>query len=197
MCSPLMRSPSMRSLCYSLFGGLLIASLGACAPRLESSDDWYEKGMSQVQEGRGKAAIASFDQAIALAHPDPAVYVNRGLLYDEQGDYAAAIKDYSAAIQRVPDLDEAYYNRGNTYHKLGEFEKSVADYSKAIEIKSDYVYAYANRSVSYKKVGELDKAIADLNSALKLFKAEGDTANEAKVKQEIVRVSALKAKAPK
>ncbi len=189
---------AMRSLVFPVLGSLLIsASISACGSRLETSDDWYEQGMDQVQQGQREAAIASFDQAIALAHPDPAVYVNRGLLYDEQGDYAAAIADYSAAIQRVPDLDEAYYNRGNTYHKLKEFEKSVADYSKAIEIRPDYVYAYANRSVSYEQAGELDKTLADLNSALKLFQAEGDRANEAKVSQEINRLTALKAKTPK
>jgi tetratricopeptide (TPR) repeat protein len=188
----------MRSLCYTILGSLLIAgSISGCRPQLETSEDWYEQGMSQVQDGQVEAAIASFDQTIALGHLDPAVYVNRGLLYDEQGNYAAAIADYSSAIQRAPELDEAYYNRGNTHHKLREFEKSVADYSKAIEIRSDYVYAYANRSMSYEQAGELDKAIADLNSALKLFRADGDAANESKVSEEIKRLSDLKAKKSK
>ena len=103
------------------------------------------------------------------------------------------LADYTTAIEQSPDLDEAYYNRGNTYHQLGEFEKSVADYGKAIEMRPDYAYAYANRSVSYEQMGKVEKVIADLKSALKIFQADGDTANEDKVMQEIKRVSVLKA----
>ncbi len=182
----------MRSLLYTPLSVLLLSvSMSACRPQPQTSDDWFEQGMAQIQHREADAAIESFDRAIALGNPNAAVYINRGILYDEKGDYAAAIADYTTAIQQSPDLDEAYYNRGNTYHQLGEFEKSVADYSKAIEIRP--AYAYANRSVSYEQMGEIERAIADLNSALKIFQADGDTTNEDKVMQEIKRVSMLKA----
>ena len=185
----------MRSRRLSISFGILLfsVSVSACRPQPQTSKDWFEKGMTQIQNREAGAAIESFDRAIALNSTDTAAYINRGILYDEKGDYAAAIADYTTAIEQFPNLDEAYYNRGNTYHQLGEFEKSVADYSKAIEMSPDYAYAYANRSVSYEQMGEIEKAITDLKSALKIFQANGDTANEDKVMQEIKRVSRLKA----
>ena len=183
----------MRSLLYPPLGVLLVAvSISACRPQPQTSNDWFEKGMTQIQNREVDAAIKSFDRAIALGNPSAAAYLNRGILHDEKGDYAAAIADYTTAIKQSPNLDEAYYNRGNTYHQLGEFKKSVADYSKAIEIKPDYAYAYANRSMSHEQMGKINFALADLKSALKIFQAEGDTANEARVIQEIKRVGRLK-----
>jgi tetratricopeptide (TPR) repeat protein len=77
--------------------------LGGCGE--DSPQKLLMKGMQAAVQGDEAAALASLDQAVALAPDDPSLFFVRGGLHDSLGDPAAAIADYERAIMLAPHLE--------------------------------------------------------------------------------------------
>ena len=106
------------------------------APDSEARD-YYESGADHLEADEYEAAIADFDQAIAV-QPD---YVNalwsRGVTYSELGDYEAAIADYDQVIA-LDDSDLLiYFLRADAYGELGNDEAAAADYQFILDNNPD------------------------------------------------------------
>jgi Flp pilus assembly protein TadD len=117
---------------------MLLALLALPAPALASSasEDAQRYGISEMKNGRWRAALRFFTRAVKLGQM--------------KGEAAAGL----------------YLNRGITYHYLGKFKKAIADYNMAIKLKRNYGYAYNNRGWSYEKLGHKALAIRDYRRAL-------------------------------
>lgn len=78
-------------------------ALDLLSDRLDKAMAHNERGLGYFALGKLDAAIADFDQAIALSPQDANAYYNRGLAHRESGDRCAAIADFDHAIERSPD----------------------------------------------------------------------------------------------
>src|SRR5262249_26051680 len=78
------------------------------------------RGLARNKLGDQPAAIADFDQAIALKPDYAEAYWGRGLVRSVQGDWAAAIADFDQAIALKPDYVEAYAGRGAARQRQGD-----------------------------------------------------------------------------
>ena len=81
-----------------------------------------EATLKLVQEGKWDAAIAKWDEIIALL-PDSNIkadaYCNRGAAKGRMGDHKGAIADLDRAIEINPQFMMAYNNRGKTKEQHG------------------------------------------------------------------------------
>ncbi|MEZ4708787.1 MAG: tetratricopeptide repeat protein [Caldilineaceae bacterium] len=127
-----------------------------------------QSGPSPPRPGELDAAIADYDQAIALNPQDADAYYNRGNARRDQGELDAAIADYDQAIALNPEYKEAYGNRGPSPPRQGDLLNAIADYDHVIALDPKDPLAYNNRGSIHRDQGELDAAIADYDQAIAL-----------------------------
>ena len=74
---------------------------GAMNPK--RSEPWLNIGVLQFRQGDSRAAISSFDKALALGTDVPAVaYYGRGLAQEDMGNLKAAYADLRKAVELRP-----------------------------------------------------------------------------------------------
>jgi tetratricopeptide (TPR) repeat protein len=157
-----------------LFVAILSLSLIVCLtyPAWAGGLDDAKAGIEAFDGRNYDEAIRLFTKAIEsgeLSREDLwAVYVLRGLAWDNKKDYDKAIADYTKAIEINPKNAEAYYSRGNAWYDKGNNEKAIADYTKVIEINPKDAEAYDSRGDAWEKKGNHAKAKADYDKAKEL-----------------------------
>ncbi|MCL2348464.1 MAG: sigma-70 family RNA polymerase sigma factor [Planctomycetaceae bacterium] len=122
--------------------------------------------LMQCQEKYPAAAIAGYDQAIAVfAERGEAIRTNlfyrrlvheRGSVKFFSGDYRGAVEDFSIIADQAP-YPEFLYNRGYAHEKLGETDAAIADYSKAITIWEEKLNDLNYRIETYLPRSDLDE----------------------------------------
>ncbi len=96
---------------------------------------FYKKQADEnAAKGELEIAITNYTKSIELNSKNPAVYLNRALVFFKKKDYESAINDYDKVIEINPKELIAYSNRANSFEKLGNVEKAVADYKKILEL---------------------------------------------------------------
>ena len=93
------------------------------------------------------AALADFNQAIALDPNLARAYLNRGIIYGTLKDYSAALADYTQAIALNPNYAKAYYGRGITNRNLKDYPAALADFNKSIVLDPNLAQADYNHQV--------------------------------------------------
>ena len=101
---------------------------------------WFNQGNQQHEVGDFEAAIASYDQALALRADLYEVWFNRGNALSNLGRYEEAIASYDKVLEIRPDVQEAWHNRGNALSSLGRLDEANASFEKAKEIQSNSTY---------------------------------------------------------
>jgi predicted O-linked N-acetylglucosamine transferase (SPINDLY family) len=115
------------------------------------------------------AAVASYDQAIALKPDLAEAFHCRGNALQDLKQFEAAVASYDRAIAIKPDYPEAFNNRGVALQALYRFDGALASYDRAIALKSDYAEAYNNRGNVLKEAKQFEQALASYHQALKLM----------------------------
>lgn len=121
----------------------------AAAPGL-----WNKIGVTELQIGRHKDAIKSFDRAIKLDPRLAEAYNNRGAVYYISGaqqqtvaeragksvpggarkNYRKAVSEYQKALAIREDNASYHSNLGTAYFALKEFPAAINEYARAIQI---------------------------------------------------------------
>ena len=87
--------------------------------------DLVKDGILKAKFGDYKAAMASFDKAIAMDSTQIEPYFNRGVARSELKDYKGAIKDFSKAIYLKPAYPEPYFNRAVAKDYLKDYSGAL------------------------------------------------------------------------
>lgn len=121
----------------------------------QNAEGYYLRGLSRLDEGYLKEAIADFNHSLELNPKNSeVVYFSRGVAYAYQeptrggsntlDPLKQAIEDYSLAIKANPGYADAYYNRGVAHLEQNNKTAAIADFNKAAELyrklgrKDDY-----------------------------------------------------------
>ncbi|HEY3155933.1 MAG TPA: tetratricopeptide repeat protein [Candidatus Eisenbacteria bacterium] len=126
-------------------------------------------------EKRFDAALADFNQALALNSRSSVIWNGRGNALAALGGYDSALVSYDRAIALNPRWAEARNNRGAAKLRKGDVAGSVADFSRAIELNATGRQAYANRAIAYVEMREYEGAISDCRRAIELDPKSPDT----------------------
>lgn len=117
---------------------------------------------------RYDAALADFDQAIALNPNVSKVWVNKGNVLAAMGRNDSSLVAFDRAIALKPDFADAWNNRGALKLQMGDNAGAVADCSRAIELDPNHRDAFANRSLAHVNLGQFDGAVEDSRRAVQL-----------------------------
>ncbi len=129
---------------------------------------YNNRGNAFAKLGNLYAALADFEQGIALNPNNAAAYIGRGNAHYSQGDMNAALVDYDRAIALNAEFALAYYNRGIVYHKQNNLDSALSDYNQAILLNPTDVRVYSNRGIVHNDQGNSQVALADFDHAIAL-----------------------------
>lgn len=106
------------------------------AIEMDPNDNSYvgEKADLLYDMGRGKEAIATYDQYISANPEYYGGYYRRGFLKDNLNDVDGAIEDYSMAIALNPNIAYAYLGRADKLLLKGDTLAAREDYRQVLEL---------------------------------------------------------------
>jgi len=133
-------------------------------------DAYYNRGLYYYYQNgtRLDAALADFDQAIALNSRAAKAWLNKGIVLSERNQVDSAFVCIDRALQIQPDLFAAWSNRGRMKARKGDLAGAVADFSRSIAINPRYRDGYRNRALVYTMMEEYEKSITDSRHVIEL-----------------------------
>lgn len=162
--------------CYSELGYYELALENLTrAMELDPEDVNYvaKKADLLYDMGRGKEAIATFDDFINMTPEYYGGYYRRGFMKENMGDVDGAIEDYSMAIVLNPDYAYAYLGRADQYMLKGNRDAAMNDYKMVVQldtVPSDNSCA----QYAYLKLGDVEKAKSFQNAIIEKYDAPGN-----------------------
>ncbi|MDZ4877658.1 MAG: Photosystem I assembly protein Ycf3 [Chroococcidiopsis cubana SAG 39.79] len=139
---------------------------------------FFNEGVIEDIQGRGKEAIENYDQAIKLNPNFARAYYKRGLTNVKQGRVNVDREQYNKALddyQRAQRLDVRYTNSAEFYNGLGvvylnleEFQKAISNFKNAIKINPKDDDFYHNLGFAYFRTNDYGNAIKYGKKALQL-----------------------------
>ncbi len=140
-------------------------------PEAYSTRGWAKFTLGQLQ-----AALADFDQAIALNHQtrqekkNAINFSRKGTVLFALHQYEEALAAYDQAITLNSALDTAYYNRGGLNLRLELFQEAMDDFSQALKHNPDRINAYLKRGEIYlysEEFIDIPKALNNFTQAIR------------------------------
>jgi len=136
---------------------------------LQISDAYYDRGLYEDQNpARFGAALADFNEAIALNPRAADAWLNKGVVLSEESRADSAVVCFDRALDIQPNLYAAWSDRGMMKARSGDLAGAIADFSRSIAIDRKYRDGYRNRALVYTMMGEYEKSIADSRRVIEL-----------------------------
>ncbi len=131
-------------------------------------DAYNYRGQYYQQVGRIDAALADFDQAIAMAPRAPRAWNYKGMLLAQENQFDSALACFNRAVVLRPDYAAAWNNRGGAKLRRGDAAGAIEDISRAVALDPLLWDAYTNRALAQIATRNDEAALADLRRALAL-----------------------------
>jgi tetratricopeptide (TPR) repeat protein len=119
------------------------------------------RGVACHARGDPRAAIESFDQALATDAGCAEAWNNRGAARHALGDFAGALADFDQALMLQPQYAEALNNRGMVRLGLGDHRGARKEFDHALSLRPRYLEALLNRAAIRHRLTDLNGAVAD------------------------------------
>lgn len=132
----------------------------------KTAENLYQLATSQLEQGNLSAAIASYQQAIALKPDYAEAYSKLGIALREQKQLKAAVESFQQALRLNPELVEAYYKLGTVFEAQGQYEAAIKAYQNAISLEPDHADAHYNLGNLQMMQGKLVAAAASYQQAV-------------------------------
>ena len=134
---------------------------------------WFDEGTDDLREGRYRAAIGNFDEAIRLNPVSAPSYNERGVAKGSLHRYEEAILDFSRAIE-IESSNACYFaNRGRAKTNLKQFQEGLIDLDYAIALRSRFDEAFTSRGYVKLLLEEYKSAIEDFDQAISMRNEPG------------------------
>jgi tetratricopeptide (TPR) repeat protein len=107
--------------------------------RPERAGVLVNRGAIYMADRNLDAAIADFDEAIALTPDLGEAWINRGTAYRGRGDFARSVADITRGLELgVAEPAKAHYNRGLAHEGLNDMKSAYLDYKQAVALAPDW-----------------------------------------------------------
>lgn len=130
---------------------------------------WSNRGNVRLSQNQPLAALADYDQAVALAPDQPDPYLNRGAALERLERWDDAIADYSRVLAINPKDAAAYNNRGNAKAGLGDWDAALVDYQQAVALDPKFAFARVNAALANYQLGHAEDAIREFRNLTRRY----------------------------
>ncbi len=163
-----------------------------------------DRGNAVENAGNPLAAMALYDQAVAVAPNLARAHMNRGNVLAKIGRLDEAISVYRHALSLDPNSAGAHFNLGNVLATIGRPEEALREYEQTIALWPDFGDAELARGNVLDDLNRSDEALAAYERALVIrpdwVEAHGNLGlaylKQAKLPQAIASLRAAVALAP-
>jgi len=122
----------------------------------------------QLELGRDKEALASFQQLIDIKSDYPPAFVGAGEAYAKQDDQASARRMFQRAVALDPKCADAMNQLGLLAASANDLAGARRWFQQAIEAQQDHPGAINNLGVLYAKIGQPNDSIAAFRYGIKM-----------------------------
>jgi tetratricopeptide (TPR) repeat protein len=150
----------------------------AIHPR-EFAHAYCDIGDTYRQRMQYLAAIAAYQEAIAIMPANPDAHFGLASCYEHQDRLNEAITAYREAIAIQPEFAPAHCGLGFCYGRQERYSEAVSAYLRAIAIQPGYAHAYVLLGYTYSAQMREGEAIAAFERAIRL-EPTGSTADAAR-----------------
>ena len=119
-----------------------------------------------AQSGQSYAAVALYDQYLALNPSNASAWNNRGNALDDVGHKVEAIASFDKALMLTPHYPKALCNKGVVLGSLHRYAEALACFDQSIALDPNFALAHTNRGNTLKALGRIDAAIESHSQAI-------------------------------
>ncbi|MGA2272600.1 MAG: tetratricopeptide repeat protein [Bryobacteraceae bacterium] len=120
------------------------------------------------QKNEYEAAIAKWNEALALSPDDAKANSNLGVLLETVGRTGEAMAHYRKAVQSEPDYPDGYTNLGIALARTGKLDDAISYLEKAAQLSPWDAKAHSNLGAALAERGRTGDAIVECEKALQL-----------------------------
>ena len=124
----------------------------------------FEAG--EVDEARERLRPLGYDEAIRIDPNSPALFRNRGIMWQRKGELDKALVDLDRAIRFSFADANVYCDRGLVWYEKGHHDRAIADFNQAIKLNSNSAASCIKRGLILHRNGEL--AFASVSQAIRI-----------------------------
>lgn len=152
-------------------GEMTVAQSNSSRP--QTAEDYFNQGMSHLENGAVEPAQANFEWALQLKPDYAEDLLNQGFAALAAEDYRTAFYRFDGSLALKPNNPDALFGRGKAqlYRGTAYYAEAIQDLTQAILLKPDYAEAYllrAEASSTDSRYLDYDRAIADISQFLQL-----------------------------
>ncbi len=137
----------------------------------------HNLGTAYEARGNPEAAIAEYQQALAINSEFTAARNNLGCAYANQGNYDQAIREFERALKFDPRHARTLHNLGIAYRRKKMLPEAVPYFQEALKIDPNYLRAHDNLGITYQELGRDAEAATEFEAALRLDPDDFDALN--------------------
>jgi Flp pilus assembly protein TadD len=134
----------------------------------ETIEGWFNKGLQQANQGQLEAAIACWENALALNPNLAQAWHNRGSALAQLGRLEAAIASYNKAVEINPDDPQAWNARAHALFNMRRWEEAILCWNKVIEMIPNSYESWYFRGYAFENWGRNEFAIDSYKKALEI-----------------------------
>jgi len=142
------RQTAILAVCLATLGASGCAASGPSELQRIQARAAYERGLSDLGEGRPALGLAALREAVTLDEGHAAYHNALGLLLLDLKKQSEALAEFSRALALDPTLAEAQHNLGVALAEGGRWEDAIAAYQKVLSIP-----AYPTPDITYHNLG--------------------------------------------
>lgn len=143
---------------------------------------WADQGRAHVQMLDYAAAMAAYDQALALAPDDPTLWVAQGQILQRIQRPEEALTAFTRATELDPAYSLAHLGRCTTLNRIGQHEAALEACNLAIQGDGRWgdrrlATALNQRSIALTGLGQYEDALASINRAVGMVPTDAEAHN--------------------
>ncbi|MGK7960478.1 tetratricopeptide repeat protein [Crocosphaera sp.] len=134
----------------------------------ETVETYYNQGVEQANLGDLDAAIALWDQALAIDPNFAPAWHNRGSALGTIGQFEEAIASFDRALALNAQDIEALNAKGQVLYSLGQWPDAIACWDQVLAIQPNYYQAWYNRGSALELMEKPSEAMESYQKAVEI-----------------------------
>jgi tetratricopeptide (TPR) repeat protein len=135
---------------------------------LDSAVAWEKRGMQALTNADFGAAIAAFQNGLALDAEDTSLRYWLGAALYASGDADGAVREFSAVVKRAPDHAKAHFSLGAIYDARHDRGRAIEEYRAAVGADPKMPEARVRLAGGYQASRQLEAALEQYQAAVRL-----------------------------